>query len=67
MSPIENVVPDLVEIPTQPNSTKQYRSRDIFGVQLEVNRFKISENNFTFSMNLYTSFNVYSLQHTLLY
>lgn len=39
MSPIENVVPNLVEEPSQEERAlrnKQDRSRDLFGVQLEV-------------------------------
>ncbi|KAF5272322.1 hypothetical protein FQA39_LY07923 [Lamprigera yunnana] len=40
MSPIENVVPALVEAPTQQTNLnirkKQDRSRDLFGIQLEV-------------------------------
>lgn len=39
MSPIENVIPNLVEERVQTNielRNKQDRSRDLFGVQLEV-------------------------------
>lgn len=40
MSPIENVIPNLVESPPTQQTlelrNKQDRSRDLFGVQLEV-------------------------------
>lgn len=44
MSPIENVVPNLVEDATDADirelRKKQDRSRDLFGVQLEVRIFR---------------------------
>lgn len=52
MSPIEGVVPNLVEISTQSNSTKQNRSRDLFGVQLEVRKqLKVYSSHIEYYLN----------------
>jgi hypothetical protein len=48
MSPIENVVPNLVDNSTNQNvelRNKQDRSRDLFGVQLEVRHIPTVLNN----------------------
>jgi hypothetical protein len=48
MSPIENVVPNLVDNSTNQNvelRNKQDRSRDLFGVQLEVRHIPKVPNN----------------------
>lgn len=50
MSPIENVVPNLEPQPLANNGDtriKQNRSRDLFGVQLEVSKY-IPTNIFSF-------------------